>query len=225
MPLELCARARDRMWECNATATLRRDEPASWRAPLPDGDSSDAPANKWGGGRWQLRNVGGEEVIMDMLPRPCIAMAAQLLGEGGFCEPTGGPFLGRDDDSGAFLAPAGANTRGIYCTLPEPKDAPRVPLRDQPGIHFDSGLQEDSATDARFKVTGEPISAEKNRFDTAANTIARIWTQGSSTTPRQTRAASLCTHVRIVGCTTSHCGCVRRVWSQALTRPARGWMI
>ena len=45
-----------------------------------------------------------------------------------------------------------------------------MPLRDQPGIHFDSGLQDDSATDARFKITGEPTSAEKNRFDAAANT-------------------------------------------------------
>ena len=154
MPVELCARARDRMWQCNASATLRRDDPSTWTAPLPDDDASDDPANVWGKKRWQLRSVGGEEIIMDMLPRSCVAMATQLLGDGGFYEPTGGPFLGRNSDTGAFLAPPGSATRGIYCTLPESEDAPRVPLRDQPGIHFDSGVHDDSRTDGRFKVTG-----------------------------------------------------------------------
>jgi hypothetical protein len=153
MSTALCAAARDRMWECNETAKLRRDDPSSWIGSFGVDDVSDDPANKWGGKRWQLRSVGGEETIIEMLPRACAGMASQLLGPGGFLPATGGQFLGRLD-TGAFLAPAGSNTRGIYCTLPQPSDTPRTPLKDQPGIHFDSGATTDDSTDGRFKVTG-----------------------------------------------------------------------
>lgn len=149
----LCAAARDRMWECNASKKLVRNEPATHVGPFAEDDTSDDPANKWGGTRWQLRSVGGEQTLMDMLPRVCEGMAAQLLGEGAYMPPTGGPFLGRLD-TGKFLATPGANTRGIYCTLPERPGARRIPLREQPGIHFDSGAETDDATDGRFKVTG-----------------------------------------------------------------------
>lgn len=153
MSRALCGAARDRMWECNESNKLVRHDPATHVGPFAEDDTSDDPANKWGGMRWQLRSVGGEETLMDMLPRACEAMAAQLLGQGSYAPPTGGPFMGRLH-TGKFLAPAGANTRGIYCTLPEPPSAARIPLREQPGIHFDSGAETDDVTDARFKVTG-----------------------------------------------------------------------
>lgn len=69
MTQELCAAARDRMWECNETNHLQRDDASSHIGPFPADDVSDEPASKWSGHRWQLRSVGGEETIMDMLPR------------------------------------------------------------------------------------------------------------------------------------------------------------
>lgn len=75
----------------------------------------------------------------------------QLLGEGGVF-PTPTPY---DNKSGEKAGDGRRNTRGIYTQLPRgTEDANRVPLREQPGAHFDSAAVDDSMTHSRFMVTG-----------------------------------------------------------------------
>jgi len=53
------------------------------------------------------------------------------------------------------------NTRGIYAQLPRgAEDTDRLPLREQPGAHFDSAATDDSMTHGRFMVTG--VSTQAN---------------------------------------------------------------
>jgi len=75
----------------------------------------------------------------------------QLLGPGGVF-PTPPPY---DNTSGEKAGDGRRNTRGIYAQLPRgAEDANRVPLREQPGAHFDSAPVDDSMTHGRFMVTG-----------------------------------------------------------------------
>ena len=169
MPAELCAAVRDRLWASNLTRKLRRHDPSSWRAPFPDDDTSRDGDNFFFNRRWQVRSVGGEQVLMDMLPNACAAMATQLLGEGGFIDPRDAHSATKDgadrarqtNIDGEAVGPAWARCRGIYCTLPEPEGTERVGITAQPNfendleaVHFDSSLEDDSQTDGRFKVTG-----------------------------------------------------------------------
>ena len=152
MPAELCAAARDRLWASNLTRKLRRHDPSSWRAPFPDDDTSRDGNNFFFNRRWQVRSVGGEQVLMDMLPNACAAMATQLLGEGGFIDPRdphsatkdGADRAGQTNIDGEAVGPAWARCRGIYCTLPEPEGTERVGITAQPNfendleaVHFD----------------------------------------------------------------------------------------
>ena len=123
MPAELCAAARDRLWASNLTRKLRRHDPSSWRAPFPDDDTSRDGNNFFFNRRWQVRSVGGEQVLMDMLPNACAAMAAQLLGEDGFIDPRDARSATKDgadrarqtNIDGEAVGPAWARCRGIYC--------------------------------------------------------------------------------------------------------------
>ena len=156
MDPEDCARLRDRMWEHNPTTTLHRERPESWIGPLPEEDAGEIGmgANKWGGYRWQLRETGGEDLTMNALPRRCFAIAEQMLGKGGAEWPEGGEFGGRIAPGGRFISRRGQNCRGTYVTLPYGPDVERTPLREQPGIHFDSSLSDDSLSASRFLVIG-----------------------------------------------------------------------
>ncbi len=75
----------------------------------------------------------------------------QLLGAGGVF-PTPAPY---ENTSGEKAGDGRRNTRGIYAQLPRgSEDANRVPLREQPGAHFDSAAVDDSMTHGRFMATG-----------------------------------------------------------------------
>eukprot|EP01050_Picozoa_sp_SAG11_P018202 SAG11_NODE_2713_length_3052_cov_7.309854_2_plen_445_part_00 len=156
MTPEHCAKLRDRLWECNPTSTLQRENPQSWVGPLPEDDAGEVGmgANAWGGFRWQLRETGGEELTMDALPRRCFAIAEQLLGEGGAEWPEGGEFGGRISPGGRFISRRGQNCRGTYITLPRRPEMERKPLREQAGIHVDSSASDDSLSVSRFLAIG-----------------------------------------------------------------------
>ena len=141
----LCARVRDRLWECNGSSRLRRDDPQSWIGPFAPDDASDETADVRSDYRWKVRAFHGERLLAECCPQACWGIAEQLLGKGGAIYPAGG------DPFGVF---EGKNVRGVYCTLPQGPEAARVPLRDQPGAHWDSGVTDDSMTPARFMVTG-----------------------------------------------------------------------
>ena len=60
-----CDRALDRMWE-SAPASIRRDDPETWR-PVPASEASDDPLLTLGGSRWQLRAAGTEAALVDIV--------------------------------------------------------------------------------------------------------------------------------------------------------------
>jgi hypothetical protein len=130
---------------------LKRDEPSSWVGPFPESDEEEHPSNRRGGYTWKLRGPGGEAEVLELMAVGCRGMAEQLLGEGGVF-PTPAPY---DNRSGEKAGDGRRNTRGIYAQLPRgAEDTDRVPLREQPGAHFDSAPVDDSMTHGRFMVTG-----------------------------------------------------------------------
>jgi hypothetical protein len=101
---QLCAAARDRLWELNETRQLDRADPSSWLGPLTGDDLSAESSNARSAYRWNCRVPGGEDVLKDLLPRnpAVLAIVEQLLGAGRVADP-------RSETRG---------TRGVYCTLP-----------------------------------------------------------------------------------------------------------
>ena len=138
---ELCAQVRDRLWQENKTRKLQRNDPQSWVAPFPEDDQSRDGDNFFWNRRWQVRSLGGEPVLMDLLPNRCAHIAEQLLGYGGFIDPRAvASTVPVSDRTGP-----GQRCRGIYCTLPEPPGTERVPAalqinfeNDLEPVHFDS---------------------------------------------------------------------------------------
>ncbi len=124
MDKELCARARDRLWETSESAVLQRDAPSTWIGPLPESDLSSDGQNARSAYRWQWRRGGSEELLLDLLPRACLEIAEQLLGEGTLRElrPEGAgsaPEPPKPVLAGKTPGPEiGTRCRGIYCTLP-----------------------------------------------------------------------------------------------------------
>jgi len=112
---QLMARARARLWD-GKTPSMDPDDPDTWVGPIAPEEESDDRLNLKRGFRWQYREPGGDEFMVDMLARnPSVqAMVKQLLG----------PDIVEPD-----------RIRGIYCTLPYgDRDIPERP----PGCHVDA---------------------------------------------------------------------------------------
>eukprot|EP01045_Picozoa_sp_COSAG04_P005897 COSAG04_NODE_281_length_18193_cov_4.163701_5_plen_138_part_00 len=56
----LCARVRDRLWECNGSSRLRRDDPQTWLGPFSPDDTSNETADVRSDYRWKVRAFHGE---------------------------------------------------------------------------------------------------------------------------------------------------------------------
>lgn len=104
---DLMARARDRLWD-GAPPSLKRDEPDTWVGAFLKEDENEDQGNRRGGFRWNFREPGGENWMVELLATdPNVwGMAEQFLGEGKVGTPE--------------------RIRGIYCTLPY-GDAPERP--------------------------------------------------------------------------------------------------
>jgi len=115
MDSDLCARARERLWD-DPPQSMTKDDPESWVGPIkPDEESDDSENLKRGFG-WRYRRLGREPWMADMLPRSeFVRSAAEQL-------------LGKD----RFILPE--RVRGIYCTLPQAGDAERKPRH----LHVDA---------------------------------------------------------------------------------------
>ena len=96
---ELCARARERLWD-DPPPSLKKDDPDSWVGPIKPEEESMDKSNYKRGYRWQYRKVGREPWMVELLAKNPVVWGAaeQMLGKGNFPEPRG--------------------VRGIYCTLP-----------------------------------------------------------------------------------------------------------
>lgn len=136
---DLCAQARDRMWaSLPAGSSLRRDDPSTHVGPFPDSERRLDAQNLRDGYRWQMRALGTEQLMIDLVYNDALVAAAeQLLGAGKLCPPVvGGATMGRHGSAwpGGPVDPARdvEGVRGIYCTLPY-GDRPRQP----DGCHTD----------------------------------------------------------------------------------------
>lgn len=121
---DLCARARDRMWGALPEGThLKRDDPATHVGPFTEDERSDNPLHIRQGNRWQLREAGTEEFLIDLMYNPDLCnVAEELLGKGMLEPPTpGGEPMGSRGSAwpGGPTDPAISDgVRGIYFTLP-----------------------------------------------------------------------------------------------------------
>ncbi|MFT5366126.1 MAG: hypothetical protein ACI8V2_001073 [Candidatus Latescibacterota bacterium] len=112
---DLMARARARLWD-GKPPSFDPDDPDTWVGPIKPEEENDDRVNHRRNFRWQFRETGRDEFMIDMLPRnPSVrAMVEQFLGPE-LREPQG--------------------IRGIYSTLPygdrERADRP-------PGCHVDA---------------------------------------------------------------------------------------
>eukprot|EP01052_Picozoa_sp_SAG31_P020027 SAG31_NODE_1486_length_8148_cov_6.234439_10_plen_306_part_00 len=128
---DLCAAARERLWEANELPRLRRDNPASWTEFAANEESNDDTTLRLRFS-WRVRSCAREELLLQLLPRNSAvkAVANELLGAGnvGFTPP--------EYYSGDFSTDfAAEKTRGIYAVMPY--DRPRTRLR----LHNDSTLE------------------------------------------------------------------------------------
>jgi hypothetical protein len=120
---ELLARCRARLWQ-GAPPRLRPDDAASWLGPLrPEEEggsgSHGIPVDSRQGYIWKVRSAGGDEVMLDLLPRALMPIAEQLLGAGKVLPATGqdvGAMLGAPDDENfpaVLAAAASASDVGV----------------------------------------------------------------------------------------------------------------
>ena len=144
---QLCAEAVDRMWqELPADSDLRRDDPATHTGPFSERDQQLDSMHLRDGFRWQQRQLGSEQLLIDLVYNPLLcAMAEQLLGKDSLQPPVvNGTPMGTQGPAwpGGPVDPAlgTQGTRGIYCTLPY-GDKPREPdLCHTDGHPFNLGI-------------------------------------------------------------------------------------
>ena len=121
VPLALCNAALDRMWE-SAPASIRRNDPSTWKPIAAPESSADALLVKQGT-RWQLRAASTEAALIDVAYNAqLVTWAEQLLGAGTLRAPTvGGKPMGSWGPAwpgGPVDPQLGEGVRGIYATLP-----------------------------------------------------------------------------------------------------------
>lgn len=140
------AAARDRLWEANTSATLRRDDPDTWWG-FEEGDCvvdcsglNDRTAKH----AWRCRELSGDETMIDLLPRRVMPWLEQLVGKGAVVQPRPTSTFNDPDPRGTRLrgwnAYAGLELRGVYCVLPEKRTAQSVSMEDaaKAGAHLDA---------------------------------------------------------------------------------------
>ena len=133
MDVDLCAHARDMMWQALPTeASLKRNDAATHVGPFPETDRSVDSLHVRDGYRWLNRELGVARTVIDLVYSESIcSMAEQLLGgplrqaivDGTPMGSRGPAWPGGPTDP--VLGNEGA--RGVYCTLPEGFGKPREP--------------------------------------------------------------------------------------------------
>lgn len=138
---ELCAAARDRLWAGNTSSHLRRDDPKTWTNGLPESDRQSTPDgmnDRTGNHGWRLRELSGDEDMINLLPRRVFPWFEQLLGEGEVVMPEVTSSATDPNPRGSRLRGwpvwGGKELRGAYCMLPQERTS-ASPARA--GAHID----------------------------------------------------------------------------------------
>ena len=146
LSLALCQAARDRLWAGNTSAHLRRDEPASWCGGIPEEDRLSTPDglnDRTSAHAWRLRELSGDEDMIELLPRRVFPWLEQLLGAGEVVEPEVTSSPTDPDPRGTRLRGwpcwGGHELRGLYCNLPMERadDSPTMAESARNGAHLD----------------------------------------------------------------------------------------
>ncbi len=126
----LCERARGAMWAAlPADCPIKRDDPATHVGPIPEAFVQDDAMHIRAGYRWQLRELGTRQFMIDLMYNDKVTTVAEdLLGEGMLVSPVvDGKAMGSEGPAwpGGPVDPAiNEGVRGIYFTLPY-GDVPR----------------------------------------------------------------------------------------------------
>jgi hypothetical protein len=121
---EQCARVRDRVWNTlPPDSYLKRHDASTHLGPIQDQDYNDHSLNLRKDYRWQIREFGTDELLIDLVYNQQLCGAAeQLLGPDMLQSPTyGGKPMGSEGPAwpGGPVDPAiGDGIRGVYLTLP-----------------------------------------------------------------------------------------------------------
>ena len=122
---KLCATARDRLWAGNTSSHLRRDDPQTWLNGLPEAERQSTPDgmnDRTGDHGWRLRELSGDEDLINLLPRRVFPWIEQLLGKGEVVTPEVSSSAADPDPRGSRLRGwpvwGGKELRGMYCVLP-----------------------------------------------------------------------------------------------------------
>ena len=143
---KLCAAARDRLWAGNTSSHLRRDDPKTWLNGLPEADRQSTPDglnDRTGAHGWRLRELSGDEDLINLLPRRVFPWFEQLLGEGEVVTPEVSSSAADPDPRGSRLRGwpvwGGKELRGMYCVLPRERTSDSPALADvaRVGAHID----------------------------------------------------------------------------------------
>lgn len=143
---QLCAAARDRLWAGNTSSHLRRDDPRTWVGGLPETDrvsTTDGLNDRTAKHGWRLRELAGDELMIELLPRRVFPWLEQLLGKGQVVQPEVTSSPEDPDPRGTRLRGwpvwGGKELRGVYCVLPEEKTATSPSMADaaRAGAHID----------------------------------------------------------------------------------------
>ena len=143
---KLCAAARDRLWAGNTSSHLRRDDPKTWTNGLPESDRQSTPDgmnDRTGEYGWRLRELSGDEDMINLLPRRVFPWLEQLLGQGEVVTPEVTSSATDPDPRGSRLRGwpvwGGKELRGMYCVLPREHKGPLPALADaaRAGAHID----------------------------------------------------------------------------------------
>ena len=132
------------MWAGNTSSVLRREDPATWVGPLPEADrTSTLDGLNDRTSQWRLRELSGEEDLLQLLPGRVFPWLEQLLGKGQVVEPVPTSTAADPDPRGTRLRGwpvwGGKELRGAYCNLPSerPPAAPPLATAARAGAHVD----------------------------------------------------------------------------------------
>ena len=143
---KLCAVARDRLWAGNTSSHLRRDNPKTWLNGIPELDRQSTPDglnDRTGTYSWRLRELSGDEDLINLLPHRLFPWFEQLLGKGEVVKAEVSSSVDDPDPRGSRLRGwpvwGGKELRGMYCVLPREHTGDSTILADaaRTGAHID----------------------------------------------------------------------------------------
>lgn len=144
LDLELCEKARDRLWAGNTSAYLKRDDATTHIGPLPEEDRvSTLDGLNDRTDQWRLRELSGDFDMIELLPRRVFPWLEQLLGKEEVVEPVVSSSVSDPDPRGKRLRGwpvwGGRELRGLYCNLPVERTPESRSWQDaaRAGAHID----------------------------------------------------------------------------------------